>query len=98
MLAREPELSVREVQARAYTIPTDAPEADGTFSWKATSAVVAQVRAGSETGLGYSYAAPAAAALIADTLADVVCGGDALSPPAAWSGCARLCATSVGRG
>jgi L-alanine-DL-glutamate epimerase-like enolase superfamily enzyme len=82
--AREPELTVREVQARAYTIPTDAPEADGTLRWEATSVVVAQVRAGSETGLGYSYAAPAAAALIADTLADVVRGADALSPPAAW--------------
>jgi L-alanine-DL-glutamate epimerase-like enolase superfamily enzyme len=83
-VAREPEIFVHEVQARAYTIPTDAPEADGTLSWKATSVVVARVRAGLEVGLGYSYAAPAAAALIADTLADVVRGADALSPPAAW--------------
>ena len=40
--------------ARAYTIPTDAPEADGTFAWHETTLVVVTVEAGGQTGLGYT--------------------------------------------
>ena len=32
---------VEELSARAYTVPTDAPEADGTLSWEATTIVIA---------------------------------------------------------
>jgi L-alanine-DL-glutamate epimerase-like enolase superfamily enzyme len=76
---------VERLAARAFTIPTDAPEADGTFSWDATTVVVVQARAGGHAGLGYSYAAGAAAALVSELLADAVVGHDALSPPAAWA-------------
>ena len=52
--------AVTEVAAAAYVIPTDAPEADGTLAWDATTMVLATARAGGEKGIGWSYAAAAA--------------------------------------
>ncbi len=80
---------VARVSAAAYTVPTEAPESDGTLEWDATTIVIAEVQAGSTTGLGYSYAAPAAVSVIQDTLADVVAGTDALAPRATWSAMVR---------
>lgn len=37
---------IESAEARAYVIPTDAPEADGTLSWDKTTLVVAHVSAG----------------------------------------------------
>jgi L-alanine-DL-glutamate epimerase-like enolase superfamily enzyme len=76
---------VEQLVARAFTVPTDAPEADGTLSWDATTIVVVEARACGHTGLGYSYAAAAAAPLISELLAAAVLNTDALSPPGAWS-------------
>jgi L-alanine-DL-glutamate epimerase-like enolase superfamily enzyme len=75
---------VERLSARVFVIPTDHPEADGTLSWDSTTVVLAEAQAGEELGIGYSYAAGAAAKLIAEELAAEVVGGDALSPPAAW--------------
>jgi L-alanine-DL-glutamate epimerase-like enolase superfamily enzyme len=76
---------VEQLAARAFTIPTDALEADGTLSWDATTVVLVQARADGHTGVGYSYAAGAAASLVSELLAEAVVGVDALSPPAAWA-------------
>ncbi len=62
------------VRARAYTVPTDAPEADGTLSWDKTTIVVVHVEAGGETGLGYSYTDASVARLIVGTLASRLTG------------------------
>jgi enolase-like protein len=48
--------ALKAVRAAAYRIPTDGPEADGTFSWNATTLVVVRVRAGDAFGIGYTYA------------------------------------------
>ena len=32
--------------ARVYTVPTDAPEADGTFAWQETTLIVVTAAAG----------------------------------------------------
>ena len=72
------------VRARAYTIPTDLPEADGTAAWTSTTLVVAHVDGGGRQGLGYTYADAAAAAVINGKLAGVVEGMDAADPQAAW--------------
>jgi L-alanine-DL-glutamate epimerase-like enolase superfamily enzyme len=72
------------VRARAYTIPTDAPEADGTFAWDATTLIVVEVEGGGMTGLGYTYTSGTVAKLISGELAGAVSGGDAMDPPAAW--------------
>lgn len=38
-----------------YTIPTDAPEADGTLRWNSTTIVLAEISGGGAAGLGYTY-------------------------------------------
>jgi L-alanine-DL-glutamate epimerase-like enolase superfamily enzyme len=79
-----PEQPVTSIEVSAYTIPTDAPEADGTLTWQETTIVVVHAYSGSVTGLGYSYADVATAKLVESKLAPLVKGADALSPAAAW--------------
>jgi len=69
---------VRDVTAAVYVIPTDAPEADGTLAWDKTTLVLVTVRAGEQQGIGWSYAAGAAGAVVNDVLAPVLAGWDAL--------------------
>jgi L-alanine-DL-glutamate epimerase-like enolase superfamily enzyme len=76
---------VEQLTARAFTVPTDAPEADGTLSWNTTTLVLAEAHACGHVGVGYSYAAGAAAPLITEILVGAVVGEAALSPPAAWT-------------
>ncbi|MGO9495928.1 MAG: enolase C-terminal domain-like protein [Solirubrobacteraceae bacterium] len=76
---------VEQLDVGAYTIPTDAPEADGTLAWNATTIVVVHARGGGECGLGYTYADVSTAKLIASKLAGVVHGHDAMAPQAAWA-------------
>jgi L-alanine-DL-glutamate epimerase-like enolase superfamily enzyme len=80
----QPDQPISTVQVDAYTIATDAPEADGTLSWSETTIVVVHARSGSVTGLGYTYADVATAQLIESKLGSVVRGLDALSPQGAW--------------
>ncbi len=65
---------VHAITAAAYTIPTDAPEADGTLQWDSTTLVIANVRAGDATGVGYTYCDAAAVPVITGVLADAVVG------------------------
>jgi L-alanine-DL-glutamate epimerase-like enolase superfamily enzyme len=55
--------AVTSVTAAAYTIPTDAPEADGTFAWTSTTLVLVEVGAGGRFGLGYTYGSKATVAV-----------------------------------
>jgi hypothetical protein len=75
--------AVREVTASAYVIPADAPEADGTLTWDATTMVLVTARAGAAEGIGWTYAAAAARHVITDVLAPVVTGRSALDVPGA---------------
>jgi len=59
---------------KVYTIPTDAPEADGTFSWNSTTMVLVQLSAGDVRGLGYTYADGATGALVKSLLQKCVDG------------------------
>ncbi|MGH2865063.1 MAG: enolase C-terminal domain-like protein [Solirubrobacteraceae bacterium] len=68
----------------AYTIPTDAPEGDGTLQWDSTTIVVVHAQAGQTVGLGYTYADVSTAKLIESMLAGVVEGMSAASPRRAW--------------
>ncbi|MGH8149154.1 MAG: enolase C-terminal domain-like protein [Steroidobacteraceae bacterium] len=77
-------IRVERLETRAYTIPTDLPEADGTASWNATTIIIVHVYGGGRVGLGYTYTHACAAALIDDKLSAVVSGVDALDPPGAW--------------
>ncbi|GAA1626111.1 enolase C-terminal domain-like protein [Georgenia ruanii] len=80
-----PDVPVEGLDVLVYTIPTDQPEADGTIAWSATTMVAVRARAGGAVGLGWTYAAAAAAAVVRDVLADVVRGRDARDVPAAWA-------------
>ncbi len=95
--AGTPEAAVTALRVSAYTIPTDAPEADGTFAWEATTLVMVEAEGGGETGLGYTYADASAAKLIATTLAKAVQGADALSPPRAYAAMQHA-VRNIGRG
>ncbi|WP_447041309.1 enolase C-terminal domain-like protein [Streptomyces sp. DSM 118878] len=76
-------VSIERPAVSAYTVPADAPEADGTFAWEATTIVVAEVRAGDATGTGWTYAPAATAALVDEQLTPAILGRDALDIPAA---------------
>jgi len=76
---------VEKVDVSVFRVPTDAPEADGTFAWEATTLVLVEAAAGGKTGLGYSYADTATAALVRDSLVDVVVGRDAMAVPGSWA-------------
>jgi L-alanine-DL-glutamate epimerase-like enolase superfamily enzyme len=76
---------IEHVEVSAYTIPTDAPQSDGTLTWDSTTLVLVELRSAGHTGIGYSYAGAAAAAVVADELAPVVCGRDADTPAATWA-------------
>src|SRR5665213_1841220 len=62
-----------------YTVPTDAPEADGTFSWGSTTMVLVHLEAGGKRALGYTYADSSTAKLAETLLHQVVLGQDAFS-------------------
>jgi L-alanine-DL-glutamate epimerase-like enolase superfamily enzyme len=68
------EAPIERVAARAFEIPTDAPEADGTFEWDRTVLVLAEIDAAGETGLGYTYSDAAVARLIERSLAPAIAG------------------------
>jgi L-alanine-DL-glutamate epimerase-like enolase superfamily enzyme len=88
---------VTGVDAAVYVIPTDAPEADGTLAWDQTTLVLVTVRAGGAKGIGWSYAAPAAAGVVRDVLAGVITGRGAFDITAAAEAMARA-VRNIGRG
>ncbi|MGH8213880.1 MAG: enolase C-terminal domain-like protein [Rhodanobacteraceae bacterium] len=72
-------------RASAYTVPTDAPESDGTLEWDSTTLVLVEVQAGGKRGTGYSYADISTAVLVRDLLGKVIEGRDAMDIAGAWS-------------
>jgi L-alanine-DL-glutamate epimerase-like enolase superfamily enzyme len=69
--------AVESLVVSAFTMPTDAPELDGTAEWDSTTVVVVEASGGGETGLGHTYAPAPAGAVVEEQLADVVRGRDA---------------------
>jgi L-alanine-DL-glutamate epimerase-like enolase superfamily enzyme len=84
-------MKITGVKARAYTIPTDRPEADGTLDWDTTTLVVATVSDGDEHGLGWTYAGSGAVDIIKDQLTPVVTGSDTAEIPRVAEQMARAC-------
>ncbi len=72
---------VERVDVSAPTVPTGAPEADGTLRWDRTTLVPAAARSAGATGLGDTCAPAATARVISDPLADTVTGQPALHVP-----------------
>ncbi len=84
MKTRDSEARIDDLKVSAFKIPTESPEADGTYEWDSTTIVIVEVTGGGKHGLGYTYADTATAQLIEDKLKDVVIGRDALSVNGAW--------------
>ena len=78
------EVPVERLSAAVYTLPTDAPESDGTLEWDSTTLVVVELEAAGVRGLGYTYSDAAAAAIAERRLAEHVVGRDAMDVAAAW--------------
>ena len=70
---------------RVYTVPTDAPEADGTFSWIATTMVLVELAVGETCGMGYTYADAATAKVAEHLLKSIISSADPFQHPALWT-------------
>ena len=77
--------TIDAVEVMAATVPTDAPESDGTLAWNETTIVVVEIRAGDILGVGYTYTHPAAAMVIRDTLAPMVEGENPMGTARLWA-------------
>jgi L-alanine-DL-glutamate epimerase-like enolase superfamily enzyme len=73
---------VTAIRAAAYTVPTDAPEADGTLDWDATTLVLVSASSGDVSGIGYTYGSPVTAQVVTEHLAGLVEGRCAWDVPA----------------
>lgn len=81
----EVEIPVEKIEASAYTVPTDAPEADGTFTWTDTTLVLVEVNGAGHTGIGWTYGSLVTAALVRSTLAPLLTGRAFRRVPDAWA-------------
>jgi L-alanine-DL-glutamate epimerase-like enolase superfamily enzyme len=75
---------IKHIDVKAYRIPTDMPESDGTLEWDSTTIVIVQLTAGGKTGIGYTYSHHATAVLIKEKLADIIRGKNPFDIPECW--------------
>jgi L-alanine-DL-glutamate epimerase-like enolase superfamily enzyme len=85
MWPRSDSAPITALRAQAYRIPTDLPEADGTFQWNATTLVLAHVEATGVTGIGFTYADASIASLIDGVLLGAIKGRNAFDIPGCWT-------------
>lgn len=64
--------AIERLDVSAHRVPTDAPEADGTFARDSPTMVLAY--GGGATGIGWTYAPAACAAVITELLRPAVVG------------------------
>lgn len=92
------ENSIGSVEVSAYTIPTDAPEGDGTFEWNSTTLVLCEVHCDGTFGVGYTYGNKATA-IVADELAKkCLIGQSALDIPARYAAMLKQVRNNGSRG
>ncbi len=88
--------AITRLNANAYRIPTDAPEADGTLSWDSTTLVVVDLSAGEHHGFGYTYSDGCITSLLGGLLSEAVDGRDSFDIPGCWAAMQRS-VRNVGR-
>jgi L-alanine-DL-glutamate epimerase-like enolase superfamily enzyme len=81
-MADEP--CIEDLSIAVYTVPTDAPESDGTLAWTDTTMVLVEVVAGDKRGMGYTYAAKAAGAVIEEKFKELIKGRNAFDISGSW--------------
>lgn len=89
MAPHNPDDPIERIDVSAYKVPTDYPEADGTYAWDSTTLVLVEATAGGKRGIGYTYADTATAELVKSMLAGVVTGRDAMAVPGNWQAMAQ---------
>lgn len=89
---------ITQGRVSVYTVPTDAPEADGTFSWDSTTMVLVHLHAGGKHALGYTYANAATAKVVETLLHQAVLGKDAFAHGAILQSMWRSVRNSGGTG
>ncbi len=75
---------IERVEARAYTIPTDRLESDGTLEWDSTTLVVVHIEAAGQRGIGYSYTSPGAVSVIRSELARAIAHKNVMDTAECW--------------
>jgi L-alanine-DL-glutamate epimerase-like enolase superfamily enzyme len=84
------DLCIDAIDVRVYTVPTEAPEADGTLAWNATSLVVVQPRLRNGVrGLGYAVGDTSTGQLVREVLVDLLLGIDVRDTTACWEAMVR---------
>jgi L-alanine-DL-glutamate epimerase-like enolase superfamily enzyme len=83
------DVPIGQIDVSAFTVPTDAPEADGTLDWDRTTIIVVHAHGGGKTGVGYTYADVTAASLIKRVLARCAAGRDAMDVEAVYAAMRR---------
>jgi L-alanine-DL-glutamate epimerase-like enolase superfamily enzyme len=82
---------ISEVKCRAFRVPTDQPEADGTLTWSSTTIILVEVVAGGTAGLGWTYASAGCKEVVAKELAEVMAGADPMDVSGITEGMVRTC-------
>ncbi len=80
---------IESVDAAVYSVPTDAPEADGTLSWDSTTMILVRAQAGGHCGTGWTYGSAACGAVVTGQLAAVVRGRDPMDTGGAFEAMVR---------
>jgi L-alanine-DL-glutamate epimerase-like enolase superfamily enzyme len=80
---------ITKSQVQVFTVPTDAPEGDGTYAWDSTTMVLVSLEAGGKIGIGYTYADAATGKLTLTLLKKVVDGHEAFEHGAILQGLYR---------
>lgn len=83
------ELPLEDLRVSVFTVPTEEVESDGGLTWDKVSVVWVEVEAGGRTGVGYTYADPAAARLIDGLLREALEEADLFEIPRCFETMAR---------
>jgi L-alanine-DL-glutamate epimerase-like enolase superfamily enzyme len=81
---------ITALRAEAFRVPTDAPEADGTFAWQATTIIVVHAEAGGECGVGYTYADASVVGLVLGSLQETIEKRDSFDIAGCWLAMQRI--------
>lgn len=75
-MLNEAKTKITGSKVEVFKVPTDAPEADGTYAWDSTTMVLVHLEAGGMRGLGYTYADESTGKLVQTLLQKVVADRD----------------------
>jgi L-alanine-DL-glutamate epimerase-like enolase superfamily enzyme len=72
------ECLITQATVNLFTVPTDAPEGDGTLCWKSTTMVLIRLACGETCALGHTYADAGTATVAQELLKEIVLHSDAM--------------------